>query len=250
MMQIDYFTASDVGCLRGNNEDMAYANGVLVRDGSTSGTLSLSPDSIAAFAVADGMGGHAGGEVASEVVLRSFAHFMKHLDKGLDGDRLTESLRQWADGTNRLLLSTARTTPGLEEMGSTLVGLVFYEGMIALLNIGDSRCYRFQTDQWKCLSTDHSQRQLTGDPTTPSNLIYNFMGNDEEFFADVELLTTGFCPGATLLLCSDGLSDMLSEEEIAQLALQMPEELVQAAKRAGGRDNITVIALRMRNDTE
>lgn len=243
MTQIRYFAASDVGCMRQHNEDMAYVNGCLIRDCAASGTLHIDSKTVAAFAVADGMGGYSGGEIASEIVLRSFADFMKHLERGYSEHELIHSLRAWAEEANRTVLATARSTPGLEEMGSTFAGIVFYERTAVWINIGDSRCYRFRNGKLTLLSTDHSLRQLTGDLTVSSHLIYNFMGNDEDFFADVESLPDNVASGDTLLLCSDGLSDMLTDEEMAHLLSQPPEALIEGAKAAGGRDNITVICL-------
>ena len=97
----------------------------------------------------------------------------------------------------------------------------------------------------KQLSVDHSMRELTGDMSQPSNLIYNSLGAGGKVFADVEEMTSQLISDDRFLICSDGLSDMLSDEEIASLLIGNAdvEALVTAAKQAGGRDNISVILL-------
>ena len=254
MSRLLFKAVSDVGCRRANNEDMALAGGRLVRDASSGGSLPFGADTHAAFAVADGMGGYEGGEIASEIALRSLAEYVRTVPAGLDGDGLILSLKDWASAANRTLLAAAASNPRLAEMGTTLTGLVAYEGRVATVHIGDSRLYRFRGGVLKHLSTDHSERELTGDPDVPSHLIYNFLGNDGPFFADVTLWEGQVLPGDRFLLCSDGLSDMLSDEEISEVlesAADSPaDSLVRRAKEAGGRDNITVLIICFAHEEE
>lgn len=232
-----YIAVSDVGCIRKNNEDMAYAVGRLIRDGRCEGECDAA---VCAFAVADGMGGYEGGEVASEVVCRSFSSFMNGFAPADENEAIT-ALKEWAKEANGLVLDTAAVRPELAEMGTTFVGLVFAAGVLLLINIGDSRCYRRRGGILKQLSADHSERERTGDPQTPSNLIYNFMGNHpEDFFSDVTLLKPS--AGDIYLICSDGLSDLVDSDSIEAHA-DDAAALVDMAKAAGGRDNITVITL-------
>lgn len=232
---IKYQAVSDVGCMRQNNEDMAYAAGKLVRDSMECGETPI--DGCSAFAVADGMGGYEGGEVASEIVCRSFRIFVKNND----GKIGIQQLKKWAVEANNLVLETARLRQELAEMGSTFVALLFNEAKLWMVNVGDSRCYRVRNGVLKQLSTDHSESERTGNADVPSNLIYNFMGNAPElFFSDVTELTP--LPGDIYLLCSDGLSDMVEADEIEALASD-PVNLTGKAKQAGGRDNITVISI-------
>lgn len=238
--KVRFSALSDMGCVRKNNEDMACVDGELVRDGGSDGEVALD-GTPTAFAVADGMGGYEGGEVASEIVCRSFRAFIKGLDAENDDDFLVK-IKSWASEANRLVLETAAVRPGLSEMGTTFVGLVFAVGKLWLVNIGDSRCYRLRGGVLKQLSKDHSERERTGDPDTPSNLIYNFMGNPPEYFiSDISRLSP--VGGDVYILCSDGLSDMVDDETIEALA-ESPAALVAKAKEAGGRDNVTVISLR------
>ena len=188
------------------------------------------------------MGGYEGGEVASEIVCRSFSAFMSGLVYESDS-QIIRDIKDWAQDANRLVLETAMLRPELSEMGTTFVGLIFAGEKAWLINIGDSRCYRIRGGILKQLSTDHSERNRTCNPDTPSNLIYNFMGNTpEDFFSDVTELIP--IEGDTYLLCSDGLSDMISDEAIEENADSV-ETLVSLAKEAGGRDNITVVKIQL-----
>ncbi len=232
-----YEAVSDIGCVRTNNEDMAYVAGKLVRNGAVAGDADY--DGCLAFAVADGMGGYEGGEVASEIVCRSFASFIKTFNGVID----IPSLKQWVKEANNLLLDTARIRSEFIEMGTTFIGLVFCGNKCFLLNVGDSRCYRLRSGILKQLSTDHSERERTRNLEIPSNLIYNFMGqNQEAFFSDVIELTP--LVNDVYILCSDGLSDMI-EDEFMETNTDDLRYLVNEAKKAGGLDNITVIKIRI-----
>lgn len=240
---IKFKAASDVGCVRTNNEDMAYVAGRLVRDAELDGELSdidISDKATVAFAVADGMGGYEGGEVASEIVCRSFASFIRNFTPA-DNQDVVKALKSWAIEANSLVNDTASIRPGLSEMGTTFIGLVFTFNKLWLINIGDSRCYRLRNGILKQLSVDHSEKERTGNPDVPSNLIYNFMGNTPEcFISDVTELTP--IGGDSYLLCSDGLSDMIDDEKIEEHFNDV-DSLVLEAKKAGGRDNITAVCI-------
>lgn len=236
---LKYTVISDVGCVRENNEDMAYVAGRMVRDGQMQGEFTLS-SRILGFAVADGMGGYEGGEVASDIVCRAFDTFVNKIEYQSD-IKLIEDVKTWAEETNELVIDSSALRPELAEMGTTFVGLVFAGEKLLLINVGDSRCYRIRGGILKQLSVDHSERERTGDLSVPGNLIYNFMGISPEYFvSDV----TEYHPlfGDIYLLCSDGLSDMISEEVIEE-NIDSVARLVELAKKAGGRDNITVIQL-------
>lgn len=243
MTTLKYNVASDMGLVRGNNEDMALADGRLIRDDIAEGELHTDEHTHAVFAVADGMGGYEGGEVASELALRSLSTFVRDMPAGLDDDALTVALKNCASGINELVLKTSAGVPRLAEMGTTLVAIFIYEGRLVFMNIGDSRLYRMRGGVLKQLSTDHSERERTGDPSVPSNLIYNYLGNDGCFFADISMPGGQVYEGDIFLLCSDGLSDMIDDDTIAETLPSGAEALVHAAKQAGGIDNITVLTV-------
>ena len=241
--KISYYAISDVGCVRKNNEDMAYVAGKLVRDGMTEGVLELTEEMPAvAFAVADGMGGYEGGEVASEIACRSFSSFVK---KGLPNDDsdAIEAIKQWAVEANKLVLETGKLRPELSEMGTTFVGMIIDKNSLWIINIGDSRCYRLRNGVLKQLSTDHSERERTGNPEVPNNLIYNFLGNEpKDFFSDISIYEP--MGGDNYLFCSDGLSDLVSDEKIEENFFE-PDKLLELAKETGGRDNITIVTVKL-----
>lgn len=222
---------------------MAYVAGKLIRDGETKGEICLSDENpLAAFAVADGMGGYEGGEVASEIVCRSFSSFIK---KGLpeQDSETIKSIKQWAVETNRLVLETGKLRPELNEMGTTFTGIIIDKTSLWVINIGDSRCYRVRNGILKQISIDHSERERTGNPDVPGNLIYNFLGNyPESFFSDISIYEP--MAGDSYLLCSDGLSDLVNDEKIEERFFE-PGKLIELAKDSGGRDNITLITIQI-----
>lgn len=222
---------------------MAYVAGKLIRDGETEGAIEFTEENpVVAFAVSDGMGGYEGGEVASEIVCRSFSSFIK---KGLpqEDSETIEAIKQWAVNANNLVLETGKLRPELSEMGTTFVGMIIDKKSLFIINIGDSRCYRLRNGVLKQLSTDHSERERTGNPNTPSNLIYNFLGNEpEDFFSDISIFEP--MNGDSYLFCSDGLSDLVSDELIEENFFE-PYKLVELAKEKGGRDNITVVTVKL-----
>lgn len=235
---IRYQAVSDIGCIRTNNEDMAVVDDRFVRDCYVSGEIA--GDTPVAFAVADGMGGYDGGEVASEIVCRSFVSFINSIKSERDHNIITQ-IKNWAIQANELVNDTAVLRPELAEMGTTFIALVFIDDRCFLLNIGDSRCYRIRDRVLKQISTDHSERQRTGNCEIPSNLIYNFLGIDTgAFFSDVTELTP--LAGDTYILCSDGLSDLLCDDTIEECAENIME-LASRAKESGGRDNITIVRI-------
>lgn len=227
---------------------MAYVAGKLIRDGEIKGEAELTEENpVAAFAVADGMGGYEGGEVASEIVCRSFSSFIK---KGLPNDdsEAIEAIKRWAADANKLVLDTGKVRRELSEMGTTFVGMIIDKSSLWTINIGDSRGYRLRNGVMKQITTDHSERERTGNPDTPSNLIYNFLGNyPDEFFSDISIYEP--IAGDSYLFCSDGLSDLVSDETIEANFFE-PDKLVELAKEAGGRDNITIINIKIDEPAE
>lgn len=142
--------------------------------------------------------------------------------------------------------------PQYEGMGTTFIGMFSYEGRVYMMNIGDSRLYRYRSGILKQLSADHSMRELTGDESAPSNMIYNSLGAGTSAFADFIELTGQLLDEDLFLLCSDGLSDMFTDDQIEELLQYTPTavHLIEAAKAAGGRDNISVVLLQVTEQTD
>jgi len=245
-MKIRYDIISDVGRVRSNNEDMALVFGAFIRDDAQRSMVPMHIRPRFTALVADGMGGYGGGEIASEMTLRSFHEFLNALPAGLTPREVTQSVKDWFRVNQEAVLAKAASDPELNQMGTTLTGIFTYAECEYMLNAGDSRVYRWRYDTLRQLSTDHSERERTGDPTVPSNLIYNAVGVPGAFI-DVTNLTSEMpvIDGDVYVICSDGLCDMIDDDRIAAILAEGggARELVDAALEAGGRDNCTVIVL-------
>src|SRR3954471_24176562 len=225
-----YAARSDRGLIRGNNQDSVYAGPRLL-------------------AVADGMGGHAAGDVASKVVIAA----LQHLDDDTPSGDLLQSLREAVFDGSEHLREMIRDAPQLEGMGTTLTAILFAGGRLALCHVGDSRAY---------LQRDGVLTQITHDDTFVQTLIDDGRITPEEANShpqrslllralngqevEPDLSMREVRAGDRYLLCSDGLSGVVSEETLAE-AIKDPDpqsgadRLIELALRSGGPDNITVI---------
>ena len=230
MLKLNYAVASDRGLVRGNNEDSAYAGPNLL-------------------ALADGMGGHAAGEIASQMMIRH----LQNLDGDPGDNDMLAMLASVADDANRAIARAVRDAPETDGMGTTLTAIMFDGEQLALCHVGDSRGYMMRNDELEQITVDdtfvqslvnegklakedvstHPQRSLilkayNGRPVKPS------------------LRTIPAEVGDRLMLCSDGLSDPVTDSTIADaLRYGTPDEaarrLVELALRSGGPDNVTVV---------
>jgi PPM family protein phosphatase len=219
----------------------------------------LLPDS-RLFAVADGMGGHAAGNVASrmavEVLSRSFP---RAPSPAIRHGTLTRRLLAAFDAVNAAILSHAAAHPECSGMGTTLTAVAPLRGMqeCVVAHIGDSRLYRLRGGELTQITRDHTwvQQQVDAGMLTPdqardhplASLLHRVLGTTQVGPADTLLIDTQ--PGDLLLLCSDGLSGMVPDADLcAMLTRSLPleqhaRELVDAANARGGTDNITVLLL-------
>jgi protein phosphatase len=212
------------------------------------------------FAVADGVGGQAAGEVASRIVVESLAlnadEFRIEAAKGTAPDPKVWLVRA-ATAANESVHS--RRVADRNDMGSTLVMAVVIGRTASLLNVGDSRAYRLSAQGAEQITTDHSlvQRlvelgQLTREEAhrhPQRSVIYRVIGDKPEVVYDLFTVTLG--GGDALLLCSDGLTDVVRDEALwsiwhtAATPQQACDRLVESANQAGGPDNISVIIVQM-----
>ena len=248
MMTLSFALRSDVGCVRPNNEDMILLNGEFYRDESFETSVRMDELTRWTAVVADGMGGHEGGEFASELAVQAFDDFVQSLPDEWTPEQVIEAAKEWASATPQMITAKGLEMPQYRGMGTTLTGLFSYEGKVFMINIGDSRLYRYRETVLKQISEDHSMRNLVGQ--AESNLIYNSLGAGDSVFADVVDITARILPDDRYLVCSDGLTDMLSEEQMdaildthANALAQAVDTLVEEAKKAGGKDNISVILI-------
>ena len=236
---------SNVGCVRQKNEDIILLGSELFRDNTHAEDIELGDNVRFAIIVADGMGGHSGGEIASEYAVQYFCDFVQELPAGLGVEELSEELKTWTAKAHQNILKQGIENPEYNEMGTTFAGLLFYEKIVLALNIGDSRVYRYRNEVLKQITKDHSMRELTGDKTMPSNQIYNSLGAGETAFIDIKDLTEQVYNDDVFMICSDGLCDMVSDEEIEKVLSNRAsaDDLVSIACQAGGKDNVSVIVL-------
>ena len=227
--------ATDVGVVREQNEDSVLADRVV-------------------FLVADGMGGHAAGEVASSIATATLGELVDR------PSRTPEDVVAALALANRRILESAARHPGTAGMGTTAAGLVVVEvegsQQCAVFNVGDSRVYRF-ADSLRLVSVDHSEVRELVDAGIISedealhhplrNIVTRALGSDPAPTPDVWLLAPQ--PGERFVNCSDGLTNEVPDEQIAEVLHRVEEPqacadaLVAAALEAGGRDNVSVVVV-------
>lgn len=207
------------------------------------------------------MGGHAAGEIASQLVAATVDGWITaHAGKGGEP---TEKLRSAVLEANARVFEAQREDPALAGMGSTMTAFLFSSSKYCVAHVGDSRAYRLRDGVLDQLTRDHSlvwhlyengvlqKSDLNRHPQ--KNLITRSIGSHPQ--VDVDIEGGEARPGDVYLLCSDGLTDGVSEESIREaLAAQrktpqrMADQLVDAANEAGGADNITVVVIRLQAD--
>ena len=228
--------ATDTGRVRDHNEDSALAEGGI-------------------FVVADGMGGHAAGEVASGIVVETMRELVTRGE--LTSDDVTRQLLV----ANERILEGVASHPEQRGMGTTATGIVLVTAggsdHWAVFNVGDSRVYRWIDGTLSQVTVDHSEVQelveagvITAEEarTHPArNVVTRSLGTDYAYQADVWVLPP--YAGERFVICSDGLTNEITDEQLHEILQREPhpqaaaEELVRAAVAAGGRDNVTVVVV-------
>ncbi len=202
------------------------------------------------YIVADGLGGHAAGDVASRLAV---ATILKDYFESRDWDDPVQGLRMAIERANEAIYLRAQQDAGLQEMGTTVVAAVVQGDQLTLANVGDSRGYLLREGRLEQLTRDHSwvARAVEDGMLTPEqarhhpdrNVIYRSLG--AESAVEVQTYTDTLRVGDRVLLCSDGLTDVLADDLIAELAhatdlATAADHLITAANNRGGPDNITV----------
>lgn len=237
------FSITDAGLVRSNNQDCVFC------EENAIGSL---PN---LFLVADGMGGHKAGDTASRLCVEQVTEEIRK-----NGCRTPVSLfEQAANAANRVIYEKSHSIPELEGMGTTLVCASVIDGTVYVGNIGDSRMYHIR-DDIRQITVDHSlveemvqSGEIRKDEmrTHPNkNIITRALGTDISVRMDCFEIEVK--EGDVLLLCSDGLSNMLEDEEIEKTICEYKEDvkkaaesLVERANEAGGKDNISVVLIRV-----
>ena len=227
---------SALGLVRSGNEDAAF----------------ISPQLIA---VADGMGGHAGGEVASRIAIRTLDSLAPMLaDRSIDADSTTDLLLNSLHTIESEIAAYAHEVIELRGMGTTLTALLSLDNDLALLHVGDSRCYRLRANTFEQLSNDHTivAELLAQGAITPAEAIGHPQRSvlTQALMGDANVMPLIQIYEARVsdryLLCSDGLSGVLTEKEIKSLLKKNDKTtalnaLVDAAYIQGAPDNITIL---------
>ncbi|MFE3542076.1 PP2C family protein-serine/threonine phosphatase [Nocardia sp. NPDC059177] len=225
-----YTARSDRGLVRGNNEDSVYAGARLL-------------------ALADGMGGHAAGEVASQLMIAALAH----LDDDEPGQDILGKLDRATRSGNAAIADHVEAEPELDGMGTTLTAILFAGGKLGMVHIGDSRAYMLRDGELSQITRDDTFVQSLVDEgrITPeqahthpqrSLIMRALTGNEIE----PTLIMREARAGDRYLLCSDGLSDVVSDETIGNTMREgstdeCADRLIELALRSGGPDNVTVV---------
>ena len=230
-LTLRYAARSDRGLIRDGNQDSVYAGPRLL-------------------AVADGMGGMAAGDVASNITIAAMAP----LDEDVPGDALVDALRSAVDSANQQLRDVVDANPSLEGMGTTLTAMLFSGSKFGMVHVGDSRAYLLRDGEFVQVTKDDTYVQMLVDEgrisaeeasshPQRSLLTRALDGRD----IDPEYSVRQAVPGDRYLICSDGLTAVVHAETIAQTLreytdpAQCVERLIQLALRGGGPDNVTVI---------
>lgn len=242
MIKLEIQALSKVGLVRDNNEDMVSLGGILLRDDAmTLPPINLDEESQFYLLVADGMGGHEHGERASQGLLEHFDRCFKggHIKAETIENDLFSQVRAFSDELNWQAREEGQHRP----MGCTLTGMVWSNGKALLVNVGDSRTYRYRDGILRQITQDDTMRGITGNPNE-SKALLNCVGGGCQCELMVVDFTERLYPGDRLLICSDGLTDMLDDEEIEQILDDSPQpvdELYEAACQRGGVDNVSII---------
>jgi PPM family protein phosphatase len=252
---LEIATCTDPGMVRSHNEDSVAADA-----------------SIGVAVLADGMGGYNAGEVASGMATTVLTAELQQLlasgeGRVMNGDAArahAESiLRTEIAKANASIYQAAQSQPQYAGMGTTLVVALFYDNRVTVAHIGDSRVYRLRGDELVQITKDHSllQEQIDSGMITPEqarfsqnkNLVTRALGIDPTVDAEIREYETR--PGDLWLLCSDGLNDMVSDEDIGMTLQALSgnlklaaQQLVQMANDNGGRDNVSVVLVRVVRD--
>ncbi len=247
MLHLHITASCRVGCVRINNEDMILVGEHLLRNNKISADVNFDETDRLMIAVADGMGGHNYGEVASEETLKNLRFYFGDLPGNMSVSDFQEAMYGWQKSICLAISSKGQNDPAYRNMGTTLVGLAYYAGQFFWMNCGDSRLYLLHHGVLQQLTTDHSIDNLLG-REKHSSQIYNCIGGGcKNSYLDIGCLPQPIEPGDVLMLCSDGLTDMISDDEVHGLLSRDfdADALCEAAEDAGGRDNISVAVVRI-----
>ncbi len=244
---------TDIGKTHDHNEDTLYL-----------------PTEFPLGIVADGMGGHASGEVASKLAVEAISRFYEQTASEffhvwpIRLDALTSSLLRMKSAiayANHTVYTEGEADPAKKGMGTTVVSIYFEDDYAVVAHVGDSRLYRVREGRLELIMEDHSfvndmarmrgisREEAVSQGSAKTNVVSRVMGPSPQVAIDATIIYPEL--GDLYLLCSDGLNDMISDEDILRICLEtqdvneLPEKLIAAANEAGGEDNITALVVRV-----
>lgn len=207
------------------------------------------------FIVADGMGGHAGGQEASQIATQAISSFLDEHWNSREGSQVL--LEKAFDKANQAIIQDQSTHPERSDMGTTAVVVMFRKQQFWCAHVGDSRLYRVRSPKLEQITEDHTWvgRAMKAGDLTPEqarmhpwrHVLSQCLGRKD--LRHIEVQSLDVQPGDKLLLCSDGLTEELADDSIAEYLQSSSSydnvltDLVKAAKEQGGRDNITVVII-------
>ena len=237
------FAKSDIGKARDINQDYYY--------------IPSSDDDLKLFILADGMGGYNGGEVASKLATESVKNYIENNFNQIEHtrDEILKLIKNAAEYANMVVFEKSKMQEELQGMGTTLDICFIYNNKIYIGHVGDSRVYRIRGEIIRKLTKDHSYvQQLVEDGKITreeannhpkKNMLTKALGCTAYVVPDIR--ARNWEKGDILVMCSDGLTNMVEEKEIYLVVKQNPEtapnKLIELANEAGGYDNITVITI-------
>lgn len=241
---MEAFAKSDVGKAREMNQDYYY--------------ISPSESNINLYILADGMGGYSGGEIASRLATISVKNYIESNFENLpkEKDQILKLIKSSMEYANMVVYEKSKEDKELEAMGTTLEVCLIYNNKAYIGHVGDSRIYRIRKDIMRKLTTDHSYvEKLVKDGTITKeqavnhpkkNMLTKALGCTP--FVEADVTVKGFIKDDIILMCSDGLTNMLLESEIYNIIKmdykEASQNLVEKANENGGYDNITAIIIK------
>ena len=247
MVIIESAGITDIGQKRKGNEDTFFVD-----------------DELSLYVVADGMGGHAAGEVASNLAAETFHNYMKNIlsketprADAVDCSKMGQQLQDGLRLANQSVLQASQAKTSYAGMGTTVSAVYFYDNSFIVANVGDSPVFLIRNGKIELVSVLHTfaSEMMAENPEMEEvdksfyHILTQAVGVREGISPDV--MARACIPEDTIVICSDGLSDMVSEEYIQDVTQKLPpaeacRQLVDLANKAGGTDNITIVVLKIK----
>ena len=237
------FARTDIGKARDMNQDYYY--------------IPSSENDLQIYILADGMGGYNGGEIASKLAVQTVREYIENNFDKIEHtkEEILNMIKKSMENANSVVYEESKKDDNLQGMGTTLDVCLIYNNKIFIGHVGDSRIYRIRQNVMRKLTKDHSYVQkLIEDGTITreeamthpkKNMLMKALGCTP--YVEPDVRARNYIVGDILIMCSDGLTNMVKEEEIYKTviedAVEAPKKLIEQANKLGGYDNITVITI-------